>query len=68
MAGVAKEKDLGSISDQISGTMRRFSLENLSSDRFVGRVGGFNPPLVPLNPQVCIDPRKNSQNKSKIHC
>ena len=24
-------------------------------------VGGFNPPLVPLNPQVFIDPQKNSQ-------
>ena len=29
---------------------------------------GFNPPLVLLNPQVCIDPRKNCQNKSKLHC
>ena len=24
-------------------------------------VGGFNPPLVPLNPQVFFDPQKNSQ-------
>ena len=26
----------------------------MSSAQFVGE--GFNPPLVPLNPQVCIDP------------
>ena len=29
---------------------------------------GLTPHLVPLNPQVSIDPWKNSQNKSKIHC
>ena len=33
-------------------------MDSIISARFVG---GFDPPLVPLNPQVFIDPHKNSQ-------
>ena len=35
---------------------------------FLKGVGGFNPPLCLSTPKFFIEPRKNSQNKSKIHC
>ena len=46
-----------------------YSVFLMRSARFVGGGGGVNPLwCLSTPPQVCIDPRKNSRNKSKIHC